>query len=352
MSVCDSLEICGRRIGHEDPPYIVAELSANHGGDLERAKRIIRMAAKLGADAIKFQAYHAGNMTLDCDMPGFTVEADNPWKGRRLFELYASAATPYEWFPELFGEARAAGIVPFATPFGSDAVEMLEALNAPAYKIASFEAVDLELIAACGRTGKPMIISTGLCSEDEIGEALEAARTAGATEIGILKCSSAYPAKLEDANLLAILRLRETFGVPVGYSDHTIGTTAAIAACALGACMIEKHVIDAREPPTADSDFSALPDELEELVRLCRNAYAIRGNGRLERSEREEQSLVFRRSLYASADIPEGQSLDCSNVRSVRPGFGLAPKHLEDIVGRRTNRAVKKGEPLDWELLK
>jgi len=352
MSFSESLDICGRRVGHDEPPYIVAELSANHGGDLDRAKRIVRMAAELGADAIKFQAYHAGNMTLDSDLPGFTVEADNPWKGRRLFELYQSAATPYEWFADLFDEARAAGIVPFATPFGLDALEMLEALDAPAYKIASFEAVDLELIGACGRTGKPLIISTGLCSQEEIGEALEAALTAGAKEVAILKCSSAYPAKLEDANLLAIPRMRAVFGVPVGYSDHTMGTTAAVSAVALGACIVEKHVIDAREPPTADSDFSALPDELEELIGACRDAYNIRGNGLLRRTKREEQSLVFRRSLYASADIAEGQLLDRSNVRSVRPGFGLAPKYLEDIIGRRAVRAIKTGEPLNWELLK
>ncbi len=346
-----SLTIAGRRIGHDEPPYIIAELSANHGGDIERAKRIIRMAAEKGADAIKFQAYTPENMTLDCDMPGFVVAADNPWKGRRLHELYASAATPYAWFPELFAAARKANITPFCSPFGTDAVAMLEKLDAPAYKIASFEAVDVDLIAACARTGKPLIVSTGLCTEDEAATALETAQSAGAREIALLKCSSAYPSLTEETNLLAIPYMRERFGVPIGYSDHTMGSAVSISACALGACIVEKHVIDARTPPTADSEFSALPDDLAALVHGCREAFLARGRGQLGPTDRETQSRVFRRSLYAVRDIPAGAAIDRDNVRSVRPGYGLPPKHLPELIGRKARRDIRRGEPISWDVV-
>lgn len=346
-----TITIGGQRIGERERPYVIAELSANHGGDLQRAKRIIEIAAAAGANAIKFQAYQADDLTLDCPLPDFRVNADNPWKGRRLHELYSSAATPYEWFPELFETARSLGLTPFASVFGPDAVELLERLEAPAYKIASFEAVDLDLIAACAQTGKPVIISTGLCNQNEIAEALEAALSNGTGEVALLKCSSAYPAKIEETNLLAIPRMREVFGVPIGYSDHTLGATASIAAVALGACIIEKHVIDSRDPPTADSDFSALPDELEELVRGCHQAFLARGEGRIEPSPHEQKSVVFRRSLYAYRDISAGAPLDRDNVRSVRPGYGLAPKHLQDVIGRRAARDIRRGEPLSWDIL-
>ena len=346
-----TLTIAGRRIGPDDPPYIIAELSANHGGDLERAKRIIRMARDRGADAIKFQAYTPENMTLDCDLPGFTVEADNPWKGRRLHELYASAATPYAWFPDLFATARQAGITPFCSPFGLDAVAMLEGLDAPAYKIASFEAVDVDLIAACARTGKPLIISTGLCTEDEAAGALEAARAGGAREVALLKCSSAYPSLTEETNLLAIPYMRERFGVPIGYSDHTLGTAVAIAAAALGACIVEKHVIDARTPPTADSEFSALPDDLDRLVRGCREAFLARGQAKLGPTARENQSRVFRRSLYAVRDIAAGATLGRDDIRAIRPGHGLLPKHLAELIGRKVRRHIRRGEPITWDVV-
>ena len=346
-----SLMIAGRRIGHDDPPYIIAELSANHGGDIERAKRIIRFAAEKGADAIKFQAYTPENMTLDSDLPGFVVEADNPWKGRRLHELYASAATPYAWFPDLFATARAAGITPFCTPFGPDAIAMLESLDAPAYKIASFEAVDVDLIAACARTGKPLIISTGLCTEDEAGTALETALANGCREVALLKCSSAYPSVTEETNLLAIPYMRERFGVPIGYSDHTLGTAVATAACALGACIVEKHVIDSRMPPTADSEFSALPDELAALVKGCREAFQARGLGQLGPTARENQSRVFRRSLYAVRDIPAGTILGRDNIRSIRPGYGLPPKHMPELIGRKARRDIRRGEPITWDVV-
>ncbi|MBM3565536.1 MAG: pseudaminic acid synthase [Alphaproteobacteria bacterium] len=351
MPTISSLTIAGRRIGHDEPPYIIAELSANHGGNLERAKKIIRMAADKGADAIKFQAYTPENMTLDCDMPGFVVEADNPWKGRRLHELYASAATPYSWFPELFATARQAGITPFCSPFGADAVAMLEKLNSPAYKIASFEAVDVDLITTCAKTGKPLIISTGLCTEEEAATALETALRAGAREVALLKCSSAYPSVIEETNLMAIPYMRERFGVPVGYSDHTMGAAVAIAACAIGAYIIEKHVIDSRLPPTADSEFSALPDDLALLVHGCREAFLARGRGQLGPTEREIQSRVFRRSLYAVRDIAAGETLNRDNVHSIRPGYGLLPKYLPELIGRKAKKNIRRGEPISWDLV-
>ena len=345
----NGVTIDGRQVGPSAPPYIVAELSANHGGDLQRALRIIELIAEAGADAVKFQAYTAESLTLDCGLPGFTIEGESLWKDRRLYELYAEAATPYDWFPELYARARRCGITPFTSPFGLDALEMLEALDTPAYKIASFEAVDHGLIAAFAATGKPLVISTGLCSLEEIAEAVATARAAGCEEIVLLKCNSAYPASFEEANLLAIPALAERFGLPVGYSDHTLGVGAPVAACALGACMIEKHVIDSREPPTADSQFSALPSELREIVTLCRAAQEARGEAAFGPTEREQQSLMFRRSLYAVADIAAGEAFTGENVRSIRPGHGLAPKHLPEVLGRQARRALKRGEPLTWE---
>lgn len=348
---CPAITIEGRLIGHDEPPYIIAELSANHGGDLERAKRIIRIAAERGADAIKFQAYTADEMTLDCNRPDFTVQADNPWKGERLHALYRRAATPYDWFPELFAAARSCGITPFASPFGPDSVAMLERLDAPAYKIASFEAVDLDLIAACARTGKPVIVSTGLCTRDDIEDALAAFRNAGGSEIALLRCNSAYPADPKEANLATIPDMAAQFGVPVGYSDHTLDSVQAAVAVALGACIVEKHVIDAREPPTADSTFSCLPEQLGELVTTCRAAFDARGKVSYGPHERERQSMVFRRSLYAASDIAAGERFAETNLRCVRPGHGLPPKHKTAILGRPAARAIKRGEPLSWDLV-
>jgi N-acetylneuraminate synthase len=343
--------IAGRRIGPEDPPYIIAELSANHGGDIERAKRIIRLAARAGADSIKFQVYTPDNMTLASDMPGFTIEADTPWKGRRLHDLYGEAQTPYDWFPELFRVAKEANITPFASVFGLDAIEAMERLDAPAYKIASFEAVDLELIKATAKTGKPLIISTGLCTEEEAAAALDAARAGGATQVSLLKCNSSYPSDPTEANLLAMVAMQEKYGIPCGYSDHTMGAVTSITACALGATVIEKHIIDAREPPTADSTFSALPEEFAELVKGCRMAFASRGSTKLGPTPREKPSLAFRRSIYASQDIPAGAAFTRDNVTVVRPGHGLAPSQLGNVLTRKATRAIKRGEPIANDML-
>ena len=346
-----NISVGGRSIGPGEPPFIVAELSANHGGSLERALRIIDSAADAGADAIKFQAYTPDDLTLDLEKPGFVIEGDNPWKGRRLYELYADAATPYDWFPILYERARERNIIPFTTPFGVGAICMLEELDTPAYKIASFEAVDHELMRACAQTGKPILISTGMCDKTEIEEALQTLRDAGAREVAIFRCNSGYPARLQEANLAALTDMAQTFELPTGFSDHTIGLAASVAACALGANMIEKHVIDAPEPPTPDSTFSITPDLLAQLVSMCRDAAVARGEVAYGPSQKEKESLSFRRSLYACQDITAGETLTTTNVRCVRPGFGLHPRHFPEILGRVARRAITAGEPLSLDIV-
>lgn len=346
-----SFSIDNRTIGPGYPPYIIAELSANHGGDLGRALRIIELAAEAGADAIKFQAYTPDCMTLDCDLPGFVIEGNSLWAGRRLYDLYTEAATPFDWFPELYNHARKLGITPLTTPFSKEAVEMLEEQNTPAYKIASFEAAHHELITACAETGKPLLISSGMCSKNEIEDALDIVHKTGTREVGVFRCNSGYPAKVHEANLLAVPDMMASFEIPVGFSDHTIGPAAAAAACALGASMIEKHFIDSPEPPTVDSVFSMVPEELTALVQLCRQAHEARGEVLYGPFEHERGSLAFRRSLYASSDIGEGGALGPENVRCIRPGHGLHPRHYREIMGRRVKKTLKFGEPISWDAL-
>jgi N-acetylneuraminate synthase len=346
------IEIDGRRISPEDPPYVIAELSANHGGSLERARRIIEIAARSGADAIKFQAYTADELTIDSDRQDFVITADNPWKGERLYRLYESAATPYDWFPELFAHARALGITPFASVFSAGSIDALERLQVGAYKIASFEAVDLELIGACAATGKPVIISTGICELDEMAQALDAARKAGGRQVALLRCNSTYPADPAEANLLTIADMIHRFDAPIGYSDHTLTALQAIVAVGLGASIVEKHLIDAREPPTADSSFSCLPDQFDELVQAVRTAHLARGAVFYGASSGERKSIVFRRSLYAVSDIAAGEAFTRDNVRSIRPGYGLKPNCLPKVLSGVAARSIKRGEPLSWELVK
>lgn len=347
----NSIVIEGRKIGPDTPPYIIAEMSANHGGSLARARKIIDIAAEAKADAIKFQAYTADSLTLDSDLPDFTVKGNNPWKGRGLYELYRSAATPYEWFPELFDYARSHGVTPFASPFDEDAIKMLESVDCPAYKIASFEAVDLQLISAAAKTGKPLIISTGMCDHDDIVRALDAVEKANGVGCILLKCTSAYPSDPKDANVATVPAMSEEFNVCVGLSDHTEGTAVAVAACALGAVAVEKHVIDSREPPTADSTFSMLPEELNALVKDCNAAWNSIGTVRFGPSPGEEGSKAFRRSLYAVRDIQAGEILDESNVRSIRPGYGLPPHELPQVLGGVARTAIARGTPLSWNIL-
>jgi pseudaminic acid synthase len=345
-----TIAIDGRSVGPGERPYLIAEMSANHGGDLERGKRIIRLAAAAGADAVKLQAYTADDLTIDADGPGFRLES-GLWAGETLYELYQRAATPYAWMTPFLEEARAAGVTAFATPFSAAAVEHLASLDVPAFKIASFETVDLDLVRAAASTGKPMIISTGMCSADEIGAALDAARSAGASQITLLKCTSAYPAEPSDQNLITIPDMAERFGVPIGFSDHTIGNASPIAAVALGAALVEKHFIDTREPETADSAFSCLPDELSALRRDVDSAWAARGEVRYSPSAAELPSLVYRRSLYVVAPLARGEVIETRHVRSIRPGHGLAPRYARDIIGRRAARDVERGEPVSWSMV-
>ena len=343
--------IDGRKVGAGEPPYIIAEMSANHGGDLARARRIVELAAQAGADSIKFQVYTADSLTIRSEKRDFLIESESLWTGKRLYDLYAEAATPYEWFPELFAHANSLGITPFATPFDLNAVKLLQDLNAPVYKIASFEAVDLELIEACARTGKPVIISTGMCDADDIADALQAVRGAGGRDVALLKCTSSYPATAAEANLSTIPAMAKKFGVPVGISDHSLGTAVSVAACALGACLVEKHVIDAREPSTADSAFSLLPDDLVRLVEETRMAHDAIGHEAYGPGDRERASLQYRRSLYAVAEIKAGALLTRQNVRSIRPGMGLVPKHLNAVLGRKAKQDIDAGTPLSWDLI-
>jgi N-acetylneuraminate synthase len=348
MSV--EITIAGRAIGPDHPPYVICELSGNHNGSLERALAMVDAAADTGCDAIKLQTYTADTLTLASDGPGFRIE-DGPWAGRTLHDLYAEACTPYEWHAALFERAAKRGVTIFSTPFDATAVELLERLGAPAYKIASFEAVDLPLIARVAACGKPMIISTGLASLAEMGEALETAQAGGAAGVALLHCVSAYPAPIEEANVRTVPDLARRFGVVTGLSDHTPGTAAAVAAVALGAAIIEKHFTLARADGGPDAAFSLEPAEFTALVRDCKAAWSALGSATYDELGSERAAAGHRRSLYVSADVKGGDVITEGNVRSVRPGYGLAPKHLPDVLGRRAARDLKFGEPLSWDML-
>ena len=346
------MKILNREIGPGDRPYLIAEMSGNHNQSLERALEIVDAAAAHGADAIKLQTYTADTMTLNVRMPGFVI--DDPkslWVGRQLYELYQEAHTPWDWHERLFAHAREIGITVFSSPFDPTAVELLESLGAPAYKIASFELVDIPLIELCARTGKPLIMSTGLASPAEIAEAVAAARGAGASEIIVLHCNSGYPTPPSDMNLMTLPHLAAQHGVVTGLSDHTMGVTASVAAVALGACFIEKHFTLSRAEGGVDSDFSLEPAELERLVVECRDAWLALGSVRYDEAPSEASSRDHRRSLYVVADVAAGEVLTPANVRSIRPGFGLAPKHLPDVLGRKSAHALTRGAPLDWSMV-
>jgi len=346
-----TISIAGRRIGPGEPVYLVAELSANHGGSLDHALRVVRMAAACGVDAIKLQTYTADTMTLDLDEPPFRIEHDSPWKGRTLHDLYEEAHTPWEWHPPLKRAADEAGLALFSTPFDFTAVDFLESLDVPAMKIASFELLDLPLIERVARTGKPLIMSTGMATRAEIKEAVQAARGAGNRQIVLLQCTSAYPATPSEMNLRTIPDLAASFGVAAGLSDHTMGTAVPIAAVALGACLIEKHVCLSRGEGGPDSAFPLEPDELRQLVADVRTAEAALGGVSYEPGEKERQSRVFRRSLFVVEDVPAGAPFTKKNVRAIRPGHGLLPKHLPAVLGRHAAQAIRRGTPLSWDLV-
>lgn len=351
MSHADaSFEIAGRAVGADHPPLVIAEISANHLGRIERALETIEAAAACGADAIKIQTYTADTITIDHDGPGFVLET-GPGQGRTLYDLYREAGTPYEWHARLFEKARACGVPIFSTPFDFTAIDLLESLDTPAYKIASFEAVDLPLIARVARTGKPMIISTGMAGLGEIDEAVRTARDNGANGLALLHCLSSYPAPMEEADLRTVPHLGEAFGVVPGLSDHTPGTACAVAAVALGARVIEKHFTLSRADGGPDSAFSLEPEEMTRLVADCHSAFAALGRVRYGAASCERASVVYRRSLYVVRDIAAGEPMTANNVRSIRPGHGLAPKWYDRVLGRTASRKLTRGEPLELDMI-
>ncbi len=337
--------IDGREIGQSQPPYIIAELSANHNGRLETALQIIDEAVAAGADAVKLQTYRPDTITLDSDHDDFKIKG-GLWDGRTLYELYEEAHMPWEWHKPLFERARERGITIFSSPFDTTAVDLLEDLGAPAYKIASFEAVDLPLIEYVARTGKPMIISTGMADAEEIQEAIDAARGAGCTQLAILHCVSGYPAPAEDYNLRTITDMQQRFGVVTGLSDHTLDNTTAIASVVLGASIIEKHFTLDRTGGGPDDSFSLEPEDLKALCRDSKTAWRALGAVDYGRKSSEQGNALFRRSLYFVNDLREGQVISADDIRSVRPGFGMAPKHLKNIIGKVASRDISRNSPV------
>lgn len=339
--------IAGRAIRSDRPPYIIAEMSGNHMGRLDRALALIDAAADAGADAVKLQTYTADTITLDHDGPEFRLEG-GPWRGYTLHRLYEEAHTPWDWHPALFERARARGLTVFSSPFDETAIELLERLDAPAFKIASFEIVDLPLIRRAARSGKPLIISTGMASLGEIQAATEAA---GTTPVVLLHCVSGYPTPAEEMNLRTIPHLAEAFGTPVGLSDHSLGVAVPIAATALGAAVVEKHLTLSRADGGVDHAFSLEPAEFKVMVDATRTAWTAMGRVHYAPEPSEIGGRDFRRSLYVAADVSKGGILTGANVRSIRPGKGLAPKHLPAVLGRRATRDLKRGEPLAWSMM-
>ncbi|WP_179380926.1 pseudaminic acid synthase [Jannaschia marina] len=342
--------IAGRLIGPDHSPYLIAELSGNHNGELARALELIDAAAETGADAVKLQTYTADTITLDVDRPEFRIEG-GPWDGRTLHDLYQEASTPWDWHEALFDRARNHGLDCFSSPFDPTAVEFLDGLDVPAYKIASFELVDTPLIETAASKGKPLIMSTGIANYAEIERACAAARAGGADGFALLHCISAYPAAPETMRLGTIGTLAAAFGVPIGLSDHTLGSAVAVAAIARGACIVEKHLTLKRSDGGPDAAFSLEPDEFKALVDDCRMAHAALGPAQVDRKGVGGANAQFRRSLYVVRDVAAGATLGPEDVRSVRPGNGLAPHHLPDVLGRPATRALTRGEPLDWSMV-
>lgn len=344
--------IAGRPIGRDAPPFVIAEMSGNHNQSLERALAIVEAAAASGAHALKIQTYTADTMTLDSDRGEFVIgDAGSLWQGKSLYKLYQEAHTPWEWHRPIFERARALGMIAFSTPFDETAVDFLETLDVPCYKVASFENTDLPLIRKIAAKGKPMIISTGMATVAELDEAVRTAREAGCRDLVLLKCTSTYPATPENTHLRTIPHLRELFGCEAGLSDHTMGVGAAVASVALGASVIEKHFTLARADGGVDSAFSLEPAEMRALVVETERAWQALGSVSYGASAAEEKSKVFRRSIYASRDIAAGEALTVENIRIIRPGLGLPPKFFELCLGRTAKSTIRKGTPIAWALL-
>jgi len=340
--------INGREVGRGRPVYVVAEMSANHNHDFNQAVRIIEAAKEAGADAIKIQTYTPDTLTIDCNNEYFRIGRGTIWEGRNLYDLYNEAYTPWEWQPRLKQAANNLGIDLFSTAFDNAAVDFLEGMDVPAYKIASFEIVDLPLIRRIAQTGKPIILSTGMGTLAEIDEAVRAGRAAGATQLVLLKCTSAYPSPPNEMNLRTIPHLAAAFDAPVGLSDHTLGIAVPVTAVALGACVVEKHFTLSRNIPSPDSGFSLEPEEFKAMVKAIRTAEAALGIVHYGVGEQEEKSRVFRRSLFVVRDVRAGELFTKDNLRSIRPGFGLPPRYLDDVLGRRAAVDIPRGTPLEW----
>ena len=344
------ISIKGRLIGLDSAPYVIAEMSANHNGDIEKAFKIIEMAKHAGADAVKLQTYRPDTITIEMNTPEFMIEG-GLWDGQSLYELYENAYMPWDWHKPLFDYARKIGITIFSSPFDNTAVDLLEDLNAPAYKIASFEAVDLPLIKYVAQTGKPMIISTGIADAEEIQEAIDAAKEGGCKELAILHCVSGYPAPAEDYNLRTMIDMQQRFGLVTGLSDHTLDNTTAITSVALGASIIEKHVTLDRNGGGPDDSFSLEPSELKALCDGAKIAWQALGKVDYGRKPSEQANIKFRRSLYFVKDIEAGEIIIEGHVKSIRPGFGLSPKYFDQVIGKKVKRNVKAGTATNWELI-
>jgi N-acetylneuraminate synthase len=345
------IEINGHHIGPDSPVYIIAEISANHHQNFDQAVQLIHAAKAAGADAIKLQTYTPDTLTLDCDNKYFQISQGTIWEGRNLYDLYGQAYTPWDWQPKLKKVADELDLDLFSTPFDFTAVDLLEQMEVPAYKIASFEIVDLPLIRRIAQTGKPIIMSTGMATLAEIDEAVQAIREAGGSQLALLKCTSAYPASPEEMNLRTISHLAEAFQVPVGLSDHTLGIAVPVAAVAMGACIIEKHFTLSRDVPGPDSAFSLEPHEFKAMVEAVRVAEQALGEVSYRVSEREAASRVFRRSLFVVQDMKAGDVFTEDTVRSIRPGYGLHTRYLGEVLGRNATRDVERGTPLEWKLI-
>jgi pseudaminic acid synthase len=345
------IQISGRKIGPGCPVYIIAELSANHNQKYDEAVKLVHAAKEAGADAVKLQTYTPETLTIKSDAPSFRISGGTLWDGKTLYDLYAEAYMPWDWQPKLKKEADKLGLTLFSSPFDITSVDFLEKMGVPAYKIASFEIVDIPLIQYIAGKGKPLIISTGMATREEIKEAVQAARKAGATQIALLKCTSAYPAPPEEVNLKTIPHLAAAFKVPVGLSDHTLGIAVPVAAVAMGACIVEKHFTISRKTPGPDSAFSLEPPEFKAMVAAIRTAEKALGEVRYDINAAEAKSRVFRRSLFVVQDIKAGERFTGENIRFIRPGYGLHPRYLKEVLGKKAARDIPRGTPLSREMI-
>ncbi len=349
-SKMSQLQINGVTIGKNTEPYLIAEISANHNGSIEKAKECITAAARAGASAVKIQTYTADTMTIDSQTDDFLIKK-GLWKGKTLYELYGEACTPFEWHPELFQHASDEKITLFSSPFDETAVDLLESLNTPAYKVASFELIDLPLIRYIASTGKPILMSTGMASREEIRRAVDTAKQNGSERVGLFHCISGYPTPLEEANLMSIQGLSREFDLPVGLSDHTIGNTAAIVATGLGATFFEKHFTLDRNDPGPDSAFSIEPEELTALKRDLDDAHLSVGAELVDRTRSESENLIFRRSLYFVEDLGRGETITRKHVARIRPGFGLEPRYYDSILGKKAKKDIGRGQRVSWDCI-